>query len=317
MRARALLALAVLCAALPGRAMGDSSPNFVLAWGGFGTGNGQFMEPRGIAVEPSGTIAVVDQSNGIQRFTASGVFVQKLVSSSASFNNPRDLAVGPTGDLYATFNTLTAHAVNQYSSAGVLIRTMGSSGIGPGQFKDPIGIGIDELGNVFVCDYTNRNVSVFDASGNYVTRWSIQNPGSDSPVDVAARGGVVYVLIDTDGHVESYSNAGAFLGQFSAQAPGESGPSGYGITMDGAGDIYVGDDLKRWVKKFSPAGVLLTHWNGDDQSGGSLQEPGRLAVDPSGTIYVDDASRYQVLKFGSAPTAAPGMTLGRIKALYR
>lgn len=316
MRARALLALALLCAALPGRVTADSSPNFILAWGGWGSGNGQLQEPRGIAVEPSGTILVLDHYTALQRFTANGVFVQKVVNFSAGFLNPRDVAVGPSGDIYITWIGATC-CVRQYSSAGALIRTIGSTGTGPGQFKDPIGAGVDELGNVFVCDYTNHNVSAFDANGNYITRWNIQNSGTDSPVDVVARGGVVSVLNETERRIESYSNAGVFLGQFSSEAPGESTPGGYGLALDAAGNFYVGDDVYRWVKQFSPAGVLLTYWNGDDQPGGSLQSPGRLAVDPSGAIYVDDAVRYQVLKFGSAPTATPTMTLGRIKSLYR
>ena len=49
----------------------DSSGNFLLKWGSFGTGDGQFARPRGNAVDSSGNVYVVDAYNHrIQKFTS-------------------------------------------------------------------------------------------------------------------------------------------------------------------------------------------------------------------------------------------------------
>lgn len=318
MRVRARLAIALLCAALPGRATAESPPSFLLAWGSWGGGNSQFIEPQGIAVDPTGAVVELDHTNGVKRFTAGGVFVAKLISiGPPTLSSPRDLAVGPSGDIYLTGATSTFRGVKQYSSTGTFIGQAGTIGTGPGQYQDAIGIGVDEVGNVFVADYVNKTITAYDASLTYLTQWTIQNPGTNNPVDVAARSGVVYVLCDNDGHVESYTSSGSYVGQFPAVIPGDPAASGYGIAIDAAGAIYIGDDLYRWVKKYSPAGALLTYWNGDDQPGGAMSEPGRVAVDPSGIVYVNDKVRYQVLKYGPESVPASRLTLGRIKALYR
>lgn len=52
--------------------MGDdeySSYEFVTKWGSYGTGDGEFLAPRGIAVEGSGKVFVADSANNrFQKF---------------------------------------------------------------------------------------------------------------------------------------------------------------------------------------------------------------------------------------------------------
>ena len=51
-------------------------PTFQLEWGVEGTGEGQFHEPEGIAVDAEGNVYVADSSNlRIQKFTSDGVFL--------------------------------------------------------------------------------------------------------------------------------------------------------------------------------------------------------------------------------------------------
>lgn len=56
----------------------------VTKWGSKGTGDGQFNEPWGIAVDSSGNVYVTDTSNNcIQKFDASGTFISKWGSSGS------------------------------------------------------------------------------------------------------------------------------------------------------------------------------------------------------------------------------------------
>ena len=46
---------------------------FVTKWGSFGSGNGQFNDPNGVAVDGSGNVYVADSNNNrIQKFSCSG-----------------------------------------------------------------------------------------------------------------------------------------------------------------------------------------------------------------------------------------------------
>ena len=56
----------------------DSSGNFLLKWGTFGTVDGKFNLPFDVAVDSSDNVYVADFGNHrIQKFTSSGVFILK------------------------------------------------------------------------------------------------------------------------------------------------------------------------------------------------------------------------------------------------
>src|SRR5689334_971293 len=59
-----------------------SACTFILKWGTAGSDNGQFLTPRGIAVDPSGNVYVADASGDtrgqIQKFDANGNFVARI-----------------------------------------------------------------------------------------------------------------------------------------------------------------------------------------------------------------------------------------------
>src|SRR5690242_17767028 len=59
-----------------------SACNFVLTWGTAGSDDGQFLQPRGIAVDPSGFVYVADPTGDtrgqIQKFDANGTFIARL-----------------------------------------------------------------------------------------------------------------------------------------------------------------------------------------------------------------------------------------------
>jgi DNA-binding beta-propeller fold protein YncE len=51
---------------------------FMGKFGWFGTGDGEFAQPKGIAVDPRGFVYVVDSGNNrIQKFTSDGDFIRK------------------------------------------------------------------------------------------------------------------------------------------------------------------------------------------------------------------------------------------------
>jgi DNA-binding beta-propeller fold protein YncE len=69
----------------------------------------------------------------------------------------------------------------------------GSEGIGPGMFKDARSIGVDGAGHIYVGEYSGGRVQVFDASGQFLTQWTV-DPKMPLRGLAADRKGTVYVV---------------------------------------------------------------------------------------------------------------------------
>jgi hypothetical protein len=143
-----------------------------LGGAGFVDGTGtaaRFFSPRGIAVDGSGTVFVADSNNHmIRRVTAAGVVttmagraqVSGLSNGSgatASFNEPTDIAMGPSGDLFVADRR--NHQLRRISPAGDVslfagspIRASGNAdGLGAAaRFDLPNSLAIDASGGLLV-----------------------------------------------------------------------------------------------------------------------------------------------------------------------
>jgi DNA-binding beta-propeller fold protein YncE len=120
---------------------------------------GKFLFPNGIAIDGTGTAALVYVADGdnrrVQVFHPDGTFVSVIDTSGA----PRGLAVDAHHRLYVV--DALVHRVDVYSSQGVGLATFGFSGIGPGGLSFPNDITINGAGRVFVTDRDNNQVQVW------------------------------------------------------------------------------------------------------------------------------------------------------------
>ena len=69
----------------------------------------------------------------------------------------------------------------------------GSKGVGPGHFDDARSIAVDNQGHIYVGDYSNGRVQVFDTTGKYLSEFSL---GANSYLQnlIADRNGMVYAV---------------------------------------------------------------------------------------------------------------------------
>jgi DNA-binding beta-propeller fold protein YncE len=64
----------------------------------------------------------------------------------------------------------------------------GGAGNGPGEFNSPTGVAVDESGNVYVADFGNDRIQIFDDDGEFAAAFNADVAGDgqlDGPADVA------------------------------------------------------------------------------------------------------------------------------------
>lgn len=133
--------------------------------GGTGTGEQQFTDPAGIALDDGGNLYVADSGNGrIQKLSSDGAFLSRI--GEGELDTPVGVATRQ-GFIYVTDEVL--HKVFKYSSIGVKVGEFGTGpGSAQGQLNSPAGIAVDIDNNVFVVNRGNFRVEVFSDSGDFI-----------------------------------------------------------------------------------------------------------------------------------------------------
>jgi DNA-binding beta-propeller fold protein YncE len=232
----------------------SASGTYLAQWGSYGSGNGQFADPEGIAVDSSNNVYVVDYGNyRIEKFSSSGRYLTQWGSGGSGngqFSGPEGIAVDSGNNVYVA-DTLNDR-VEKFTSNGNYLTQWGSSGRGNGQFIGPFGIAVDSGNNVYVVDSGNSRIEKFDSSGNYQTQWGsygANNGQFDRPLSVAVdSSNNVYVADTYNDRVEKFSSSGNYLTQWGGNGRFVDPDA---VAVDSSGNfIYVGDNANSVVLVF-------------------------------------------------------------------
>ena len=252
----------------------DNAGNFIILWGNFGSANGNFHNPTGIACDGRGDVWIVDTNNHrVQKFDGKlGGYMMKFGSrgnGEGQFNAPWGIAVDRVrGYVYVVDSA--NFRVQKFDMSGEFIMAWGSFGNGDGQFYFPRGVAVDqEDGTVYVVDMGNHRIQKFDTSTNVLPQLLTKWGGSPSA-----------------GHASSS------LAQEAGQLR-----SPWGIAVDGAGDVYVTDTGNHRIEKFDREGNFITQWGGFGNGDGQFNFPYGIAVDAKGSVFVVDSGNTRVQQF--------------------
>ncbi|MGB9753195.1 MAG: hypothetical protein ACPL89_13230, partial [Roseiflexus castenholzii] len=144
-------------------------------FGGYGSGNYQFIAPRGLGFDRNGNLYIADTDNHrVQIYNSQLVYVATLGqtgvsgSDNAHFNNPWDVAVDKDGYIYVADEG--NDRIQVFDANRNYVRTIGGGGTGSdfGHFDGwgPHHIAVDSQGRLYVVDSGNRRVQVFDNFAN-------------------------------------------------------------------------------------------------------------------------------------------------------
>jgi uncharacterized protein (TIGR03437 family) len=249
---------------------------------GFGGDGGQaanamFFEPDGLAVDGAGNVYVADRyNNRIRRINPQGVISTVAGSAKsgrsgdggqatlATLYGPVGVAVAPDGTLYIadTLNFLI-RAVNLTSG---IIRAAAGGGNsfldGPASaalLEDPYGLAVDNQGNVIVALFRGRQVRRLTPQG--------------------AISSIAGLLPSASGGDNVPATSATLLYP-------------WGVALDPAGNVYIGDYLDNRIRKVTPAGTIGTFaGNGifaispDGSPATQFGSPRDVAFDKLGNLY--------------------------------
>jgi DNA-binding beta-propeller fold protein YncE len=150
----------------------DRTGHIVRSWG-----KGMYTMPHAIRIDPQGNVWTTDAASSmVYKFSPEGKVLMRIEvggqpTPCGSFCSTTDIAFAPSGNLFIADGYRNARVL-EYSPDGKKLREWGSAGTGPGQFRLPHSIQVDERGVVYVADRENGRIQRFDRDGKYLGAWS-------------------------------------------------------------------------------------------------------------------------------------------------
>jgi DNA-binding beta-propeller fold protein YncE len=250
-------------------------------------GAGQILWPHGMDVDRQGNIWVADarsasagelakfpewkdKGHTVLKFSPQGKLLMTIGTGGepgdppAKLTEPNDVLIAPDGSIFIA----EAHnaqfldqnppngigRISKFDKDGKFIKTFGSYGYGPSQFRGPHSLAMDSKGRLFVADRGNRRILIFDQEGKQLDTWyqfsrisglyidrndtlyaidsesdDNYNPGWRKGLRVgSARTGEVWYFVPE--HVSKQPSGMGGVGSF-----------GEGVAVDAAGNVYGGE----------------------------------------------------------------------------
>lgn len=134
-----------------------------------GSGEGEFNNPCGIAVDKKGQIYVADAGgNCIQKLTAEGNFLSMWKTT----NQPRAIAVDDNGNVYVAEAGAEKGLIEKFTAEGKIIKKWEYQGV---EFKGqnysmPGGIAVSDR-NIYLGNNSTGSIQKFSINGELIKSW--------------------------------------------------------------------------------------------------------------------------------------------------
>jgi gliding motility-associated-like protein len=228
----------------------------------------------GITIDAAGNLYVIDETQKVRKITPDGTATTLAGSgqnksedgtgTSASFNDPRGIAIDAAGNLYITQND---YLIRKVTPAGVVTTITPPSSVS--KLNTPIGITVDAAGNLYVTDYSSA-IKKIAPDGTITTIAGHPGSGSNDGTRAAAsfnkpRGitmdsqGNLYVTDSQNNAIRKITPSGVVttltLTMTDTGKPATlNNPAG--IKMDPSGNLIVVDTDNERILRVTPSGAV-------------------------------------------------------------
>lgn len=231
---------------------------------------GALRKPIGITISQQGEVYVADAlARRVFVYNLAGAYLRTL-GSDELLRRPAGVAISPDGKRLYVVDVggldSNNHDVQVFDPhSGAHLQTIGTRGIGKGQFNLPLQDATGPDGTLYVVDGGNFRVEAFDPNGQFLFSFGEVGrfPGQFArPKGIATdAAGNIYVVDAAFGNVQIFDNKGRvlmFIGsRDNAGKPGKFFlPSGVAVGEDGR--IYMADQYFRKIDVFKPLTPKIT-----------------------------------------------------------
>lgn len=262
----------------------DESGKRVASFGG-----GMFVWPHGLHVDRDGNVWVADsraptpedlkkfpgqQNKGsvVVKFSPQGKVLMTL-GKPGVVGNPPEALTDPTyaltdpsnGDVYVAESHTDVERPNLvarisvFDRNGKFLRTIGRTGIGPGEFRTPHMLAWDSQGRLVVADRHNHRIQILTKDGKYLGEHKEFSRVSGVTID---RNDMIYAA-DSESDAKRHpgwrrgirigsvkdGKVTMFIPPHATEGP--DGAAGEGIAIDAAGNIFAAEATVRGLTKYA------------------------------------------------------------------
>jgi trimeric autotransporter adhesin len=245
--------------------------------------------PVGVAADVAGDIYVADEGNGrIRKIGTDGVITTVAGNGGAAYSGeggpataaemgfPSGIAVDGVGNLYIALGALArvckvdvSGTVSTIAGTGIVGYSGDGGSATAAQLNEPVGVGVDFSGNVFIADEFQNVVRRVNTAG---------------------------IIATVAGNMwGGYAGDGGPATAAELDAP-------MGVAIDGSGNLFIADEGNHVIRKVGASGVISTFAGtgvqGFSGDGGAATEaelccPAAVAADTHGGLYFCDDMRIR------------------------
>jgi DNA-binding beta-propeller fold protein YncE len=139
----------------------SNTGRMLIAWGKQGSSDGDFVYPRGVAVNKNNEVFVIDRVR-VQKFSSEGEFIfafGKQGAGDGEFNRAMGIYIDQNGYIYVADSG--NNRIQKFDSKGQFIMKWGTAGSGNGQMVFPSSVTVDSRGYVYVAERGNNRIQLF------------------------------------------------------------------------------------------------------------------------------------------------------------
>jgi len=252
-------------------------------------GGKKFQQPFDVTTTTNDDVVIIDDTNKeVIMFDKNLKLIRTFGQGSgdSKLHNPAGVAVGHN---VIAVSEWSDHVVRKFTLQGDYLSKFGSRGSGDGQFNNPQGLTFNSKGLLYVVEFTNCRVQVFDGNNKFLFKFGSygSNPGQfQCPRYIALDSSdQVYVTnCSNNGGIFVFSNDGQFIKKISCNSP-----RNICLTPD---HIIANDGHTLTV--FSPTHQLINKFGTQGSQRGQFSFIRGIAVNSVGTIFVSERDNHRL-----------------------